>query len=383
MPTTAREERAALVLGPFVKLDNGGSPCRFRKEVLRVWSGVDPKTGQKLSFDRLFLERLAKNTNRWIELGHKVPAPDGHTDSAMSNLGWWPEYQVDGDTLFGIFEAADEGVASKIGTSIRDVSIFASGPEQASNGEVLDAVILHCCLTPEPVLPGQANFVRLARETTMDPKTTNLKLAGAAGADPAPEASSMTPAEALKFLAVLFGLAPDADPAATVEAARACLIDEDEEDDVAGVAPVTSYMARLERRIKKAQESTKAEFTREIEALKAKESKRRTSHAKDLLELARKRSAESGILLGDDEQKRIASFLESDDERLEGAGRDMINMHLARTEDAKKALALGGTRVVKPEQVKKEEEAVLESDKAVAELLLTRGVKYEAPRAGK
>lgn len=365
-------------LSSFVRLD-ASNPRLFRKEVLRVWSGIDPKTGQAISFDRPFLERLALNTNRWIELGYEVDAPDGHTDSAVASLGRWLSFRVEGDQLTGTFEAADDKVAGMIGTRIRGVSIMARGPETHATGERFDVVLLHVCLTNNGVLPSQSNFVRLARGEQETSMTTEIKLAKDAGAADAETetATGMSPKDAAKVLAVLFGLSIDAGWDDIVAAARSCMVDEEEEDEGGASAILPpAYMSRLAREVKAATDKTAASFTKDIDALKKLEAKRRHDGAVAQVELARKQSADAGIPLAEDDRVEIVALLESEDDRLAKAGRKQLDLHMARASDLGRSFD-GSARPVKPASAVDEDKAIAESDAAVAEMCMARGIKYE------
>jgi hypothetical protein len=173
------------------KLEQGGGR-RFMKDVLRVGSWVHPTTGQKIDFDRPELERLARDTNEWIALGNKVYFPDGHTSSALANLGTWSSFAVDGDVLRALVDVADDEAARKVGKTITDVSPAIEPNVRASTGQSFKSVIIHVAATPEPVIPGQANFVRLARTSQDDDDEESDNLLELEWSDAAREAAAET-----------------------------------------------------------------------------------------------------------------------------------------------------------------------------------------------
>lgn len=305
LPVTATPV-AVTGLGGFVRLAAEGAVAglgRWKKEVLRVWSGIDPNTGKKLAFSREDLELFARCTNRWIALGNEVWAPDGHTDEAMKNLGWWREFFVEGDVLFGHFEPALAEVAERLGTAIKGVSVAIRGPVQHTDGEVFPAVILHCCLTPCPVLPGQSDFVRLARETAMadDKKKTDETPDDKKkpDADMAEGAPALDLAATLK---VLLGLDAEVDDKAIIAAVRERVVGGEgsaEGEVLDDAAPAGSAMAKLAREVEaRVEKSVESKYARRIADLelgrkKAEESARAEKLAgfDREVELARERSA--------------------------------------------------------------------------------------------
>lgn len=366
--------------GTFIRL--AGAVSRFRKEVLRVWKGVDPNTGKPLEFTKPFLEQLAKNTNEWIRLGHDVYAPDGHTDKAMDNLGRWTGFEVEGDRLYGTFEPADEQVASKIGSRIRGVSIYARGPVLTSSGSTLSCAILHVCLTPCPVLPNQQDFIALAlaacQETKMsdDAKTTDIKLAANTadddGAKPPAEGSEMSQKEFMLKAEALLGIT-DASWDDLFNALRALVVDEAGETAAAPGAQVgaanmaPTIMAMLARREKAIESKLAQRFAKDLEAVRAQSKSSREAHAQELVALSRKRAADSGVIFDKEASELALSLLSSESEREQKAGRALLAQHDKLAEGAIK-LAQSGRRLV-PEAEVKAKAAITESDSAASFIL--------------
>src|SRR5581483_5069317 len=189
-----------------------------------------PETGEILHFSQDFLARLVHATSRWIELGNKVWFPAGHSSDPRDNLGFWSGFELEGDRVVGVLEVQDKDAAGRIGKTIQDVSAAIWWDARASSGETFEAVLEHVCGTPCPVIPGQTNFVRLAREAFVketekgepEKKPTELAKASDSGA-------GLDLGAAIKLLV---GLPQDAQEQAVIDAVRAlCLSDDDDEGE--------------------------------------------------------------------------------------------------------------------------------------------------------
>src|SRR5581483_8822070 len=178
-----------------------------------------PETGEILHFSQDFLARLVHATSRWIELGNKVWFPAGHSSDPRDNLGFWSGFELEGDRVVGVLEVQDKDAAGRIGNTIQDVSAAIWWDARASSGEAFEAVLEHVCGTPCPVIPGQSNFVRMAREVHVTVKKNLTKLAGGEGLDLA---------SAIKLL---LGLPQETDDASVIEAVRGLRMGENEDGE--------------------------------------------------------------------------------------------------------------------------------------------------------
>ena len=323
-----------------------GEPKRFKKEVLRVGMWIHPVTGELLDFSRDFLSKLVLATKRWIELGNKVWFPAGHSSDPRDNLGFWSEFALEGDRVLGVLEVPDEDAASKIGKTIQDVSAAIWWDARASTGEVFEAVLEHVCGTPCPVIPGQSNFVRLAREARVEEK--NVAEKSAKGEENRKtELAADEGIDTVAAIKVLLGIPQDADDEAVISSVRALLFDEDEEDDEEGDeqdkgAGDENDKTDLDEEEGDDQDGESREIavgapadaaglatlSREVETLKEENKRIRAHAAREKIERATQRSVELGVPLEDDVRKEALALLSRGDEDGERLGNRLLELAL-------------------------------------------------------
>jgi hypothetical protein len=327
-------------LGAFA-LDAAGGR-RFKKEVLRAGHWIHPATGEDLDFDRAFLERLVKDTARWIDLGNKVWFPAGHTTDVRANLGFWPRFELEGERLVGQVDVLDEQAARNVGKTIQDVSAAIHFGAVASTGETFEAVIEHVAATPEPVIPGQTNFVRLARE---------------AGRNQVDE-SDLAP------LRAALGLAKDATPSTIVEAVNALKTTPPPAPPPAPSAPHED----LEKLSREIEAKVEAKFSKQLADLRHKAAERE-------VELAREESIRSGCPIDEETRKDAVSLLARGDPESERLGRRLLA--LAKAPRDTKAL-----RTLPSPSEKKDEEKEKDKEEVRKQMLLARGYRLELRKDG-
>lgn len=342
-------------LGSFVRLASAGRSL-FRKEVLRVGRWVHPETGSPVVITRETLEKLAANTTRYLELGHKVPAPDGHVEATAANRGWWLGFTLEGDKLFGVLEVENPETAATIGREIRDVSVFAR-PWTASDGTKFDQVLLHVCVTSHPVIPGQENFVRLAASPQ---EASMLKLDSKPDAVPAakPEEKKLA-ADGALLAAVkkICGLPPEADEAAAVAALEAWAADEAGADTEVAMAAKTQEIEGLKLSFGKQLSELSARFEKQSAEL-------RLAAATAEVEAVRKEALAMGVPMGADTIKLATQLLSDTLEANKATGRHLLKL-------AASARVVAGTKVESPVDAAAQAEAAKEQA-AVDEITRTK-----------
>lgn len=215
---------------------------------------------EPLVVDKARIERLCEASNKAITLGQKSYVPDTHSTRAEDNVGfavgYFPRLGEDGKWRAAArLRIEDESYVPKIGTTIRDVSpLIVDWP--LGSGESLGERFEHVALCPDPVMPGQGNFVACStgrgsmntvdvpvlRTVTQEPPSMKIKVT-----DKNIKALS---------LAGLNGTQVGAEVDVTPEAFEAAL---------AAVAQAHEQAASLNAASDKAQENLKAEKALSIE----------------------------------------------------------------------------------------------------------------------
>lgn len=110
-----------------------------------------------------YIERVCAATNAAIVAGQKVYVPDGHSSKAADNTGYATEFVPaladNGKWVARArLEIEDATYVPKIGKTIRDVSPSIVG-YPLGTGDSFGERIAHVALVPDPVMPGQGDFV--------------------------------------------------------------------------------------------------------------------------------------------------------------------------------------------------------------------------------
>lgn len=148
---------------------------RFRKEVIRVGTWTHPEKKYEIEVTPEILVEMASETNRLIADGNKVPFPDGHSTKTKDNMGFWDEFEVEDDKLYG-FVKAEAGHETAVGKTIKDVSVCWLDELTTGDGEKYTNVLEHVAATNYPVIGKQENFIKLSRNGSEE-KVPLLELA--------------------------------------------------------------------------------------------------------------------------------------------------------------------------------------------------------------
>lgn len=109
-----------------------------------------------------YIDRICAATNEAIRSGQRVYVPDGHTSKASANTGFATEFapKFEGGKwrAKARLTIEDAGYLTKMGTTIRDVSPLIV-PYGLGDGKSFGERIAHVALVPDPVMPGQGDFV--------------------------------------------------------------------------------------------------------------------------------------------------------------------------------------------------------------------------------
>ena len=158
-----------LQTAPAITLSGSGL-TKYRKELIKVGKFVKDSVGLSFEVTRETLNHWADTFHRWITNGLKVAVPLGHgaADNPEKNAGWVLDMKVEGDSLIGIMELADPGLALTT-----DVSIYVPAEFVDGHGEKYIQPIQHVALCANPVIPGLKGFKELSLslgDVTMDKK---------------------------------------------------------------------------------------------------------------------------------------------------------------------------------------------------------------------
>jgi hypothetical protein len=223
---------------------------RFKKPI--VTTGVYTIPGDVPRKVKINQERLAHwkaQFDKMKEAGVSVPAPWNHSKEALPmsvgndgtlprsdiNAGWWDRLWVEDGTLWGELDVPQSADAVKIGTNVKETSIYVRPDFEDGSGNKWQDSLMHIALVTHPIENGQGNFTPVGDESglaiSMSHLTEPLEMASPEKAE---EQVSSNPV----------GVSPDRENSqngvpALLEALRAVMIDlpEDTND--------TNFMERL------------------------------------------------------------------------------------------------------------------------------------------
>lgn len=134
---------------------------RFRKDVIRVgrWRLPD---GRTLNLTRERLRKWVDTFHAMRRAGHRISVPLDHSRRSEDNLGFVEDVRAEGDTLYAVLDIASPEHQSKIGTTLREVSIGVDPELRDSTGKVWEDFISHVAVCTNPVITGQGDFERIA-----------------------------------------------------------------------------------------------------------------------------------------------------------------------------------------------------------------------------
>ena len=153
---------------------------KFKKEILQegLYVVSDGKGGRAVQLlDRNRFDHWVKQAKAMKDAGLNIPAPDFHDPKAVpgervgskSNYGFWEDLTlvdtVDSSgnavkAMEGFLDVPNEDDAKKIGTSVRETSIYAVPEFIDGHGNVWKDVLTHIAVVTKPIEPGQKNFIR-------------------------------------------------------------------------------------------------------------------------------------------------------------------------------------------------------------------------------
>ena len=146
---------------------------RFKKPI--VTTGIYTIPGEtpkkvKITHDRL--SHWVKQFDSMKEAGISVPAPWNHSKDALPmsvgndgtlprsdiNAGWWEKIWMQDGTLWGELDVPRSEDAVKIGTNVKESSIYVRPEFNDGSGNKWDDSLMHIALVTHPIENGQGNF---------------------------------------------------------------------------------------------------------------------------------------------------------------------------------------------------------------------------------
>lgn len=163
-------KRASFVLGSTGTAFSKAAGNVFRKDVLVEGEYQHPVQpwDTPLLVTKEYIERICSATNEAIKSGQRVYVPDGHSAKAKDNTGFATQFEPrfeDGKwRATASLTIEDPTYVAKVGSTIRDVSPLIV-PYGLGDGKSFGERIAHVALVPDPVMPGQGDFVACSVES--------------------------------------------------------------------------------------------------------------------------------------------------------------------------------------------------------------------------
>tara|TARA_Y100000401_G_scaffold30623_1_gene22367 strand:+ start:8290 stop:9546 length:1257 start_codon:yes stop_codon:yes gene_type:complete len=152
---------------------------RFKKPI--VTTGIYTIPGdspRKVEITNDRLSHWASQFSAMKDAGVSVPAPWNHSKEALPmsvgndgtlprsdiNAGWWDKIWVEDNTLWGELDVPRSEDAVKIGTNVKETSIYVRPEFSDGSGNSWDDSLMHIALVTHPIENGQGNFEPVTNE---------------------------------------------------------------------------------------------------------------------------------------------------------------------------------------------------------------------------
>ena len=146
---------------------------RFKKPIVTTGVYTIPgDTPRKVEVTSDRLNHWADQFHSMKSAGVSVPAPWNHSTEALPmsvgndgtlprsdiNAGWWDKVWVEDNTLWGELDVPQNEDAVKIGTSVKESSIYVRPSFVDGSGNEWKDSLMHIALVTHPIENGQGNF---------------------------------------------------------------------------------------------------------------------------------------------------------------------------------------------------------------------------------
>lgn len=146
---------------------------RFKKPIVTTGVYTIPgETPKKVEITQDRLSHWVKQFDSMKKAGISVPAPWNHSKDALPmsvgndgtlprsdiNAGWWEKIWMQDGTLWGELDVPRSEDAVKIGTNVKESSIYVRPEFNDGSGNKWDDSLMHIALVTHPIENGQGNF---------------------------------------------------------------------------------------------------------------------------------------------------------------------------------------------------------------------------------
>jgi hypothetical protein len=146
---------------------------RFKKPIVTTGIYTIPgETPKKVEITKDRLNHWVQQFDSMKEAGISVPAPWNHSKDALPmsvgndgtlprsdiNAGWWDKIWMQDGTLWGELDVPRSEDAVKIGTNVKESSIYVRPEFNDGSGNKWDDSLMHIALVTHPIENGQGNF---------------------------------------------------------------------------------------------------------------------------------------------------------------------------------------------------------------------------------
>lgn len=146
---------------------------RFKKPIVTTGVYTIPgETPKKVEITQDRLSHWVKQFDSMKKAGISVPAPWNHSKDALPmsvgndgtlprsdiNAGWWEKIWMQDGTLWGELDVPRSEDAVKIGTNVKESSIYVRPEFNDGSGNQWDDSLMHIALVTHPIENGQGNF---------------------------------------------------------------------------------------------------------------------------------------------------------------------------------------------------------------------------------
>lgn len=154
----------------YVSLARTKTGRLFRKHLLNKGPLRHPTTGDTITIDDTFIEKMKKNfDDRVCDIvqvplaGHK----NEHSEDPTRNIGEVVDIEVTGDKVYAVIDVRDPAHADKLGKTYLGASAMLSLDYlNTKTGQKVGPTLLHSCVTNRPYVTGLGDYEEIVAATS-------------------------------------------------------------------------------------------------------------------------------------------------------------------------------------------------------------------------